>query len=236
MNELPLSQFEDHDPHDRARWGTAAAIVAVLYVGAVAFAWSWHDQPQEIGDESDIVTVELTPIDATPDAVARDAAPAPETMIEAKPLPQPEAQKQKDEVKPEPPPDASAILPESAVKPPEKAEEVRPAAPRTAEQVKGGAPHIEPSWQTNLVRQLQRYKRYPSEAQARSEQGVVLLGFSLDRSGHVLAHRIVQSSGYPDLDDEVMAMIMRAEPLPAFPASMPQARIDLTVPIRFSIK
>jgi protein TonB len=157
-------------------------------------------------------------------------------MIEAKPVPQPEARKQKDEVKPELPPDASAILPESAVKPPEKAKEARPAAPRTAEQVKGGAPHIEPSWQTNLVRQLQRYKCYPSEAQARSEQGVVLLGFSLDRSGHVLAHRIVQSSGYPDLDDEVMAMIMRAEPLPAFPASMPQARIDLTVPIRFSIK
>jgi hypothetical protein len=31
-------------------------------------------------------------------------------------------------------------------------------------------------------------------------------------------------------------MIMRAEPLPPFPESMPQARIDLTVPIRFSLR
>jgi len=30
-------------------------------------------------------------------------------------------------------------------------------------------------------------------------------------------------------------MIKRAEPLPAFPASMPQAQLDLTVPIRFSV-
>ncbi len=63
----------------------------------------------------------------------------------------------------------------------------------------------------------------------------MLLGFSLDRDGRVLAHRIVQSSGYADLDNEVMEMIMRAEPLPPFPTSMPQARLDLTVPIRFSL-
>jgi len=52
----------------------------------------------------------------------------------------------------------------------------------------------------------------------------------------VLAHRIARSSGFADLDAEVMAMIMRAEPLPAFPASMTAARLDLTVPIRFSLR
>ncbi len=31
-------------------------------------------------------------------------------------------------------------------------------------------------------------------------------------------------------------MIMRAEPLPPFPASMPQSRLDLTAPIRFSLQ
>ena len=79
---------------------------------------------------------------------------------------------------------------------------------------------MESSWETNLVRQLQRYKRYPSEALSRKEEGIVLLSFSIDRSGHVLAHRIARSSGHPDLDNEVMDMIMRAEPLPAFPANM----------------
>jgi protein TonB len=77
---------------------------------------------------------------------------------------------------------------------------------------------------------------YPPEAQSRHEQGVVLLGFTLDRNGHVLAHNIARSSGYADLDNEVMAMIVRAQPLPPFPASMTQPRIDLTVPIRFSLR
>jgi protein TonB len=86
------------------------------------------------------------------------------------------------------------------------------------------------------VRQIQRTKRYPPEAQARGEQGVVLLSFSLDRNGRVLAHRIAESSGHADLDNEVMAMIERAQPLPAFPPSMTQTKLDLTIPIRFSLR
>jgi protein TonB len=83
---------------------------------------------------------------------------------------------------------------------------------------------------------LQRFKRYPPEAQSRSEQGVVLLGFTLDRTGHVLSHRIARSSGYADLDNEVTAMITRAQPLPPFPATMTQPSIDLMVPIHFSLR
>jgi outer membrane biosynthesis protein TonB len=33
-----------------------------------------------------------------------------------------------------------------------------------------------------------------------------------------------------------MLMIERAQPLPPFPADMPDAKLDLTVPIRFSLK
>jgi TonB family protein len=90
-------------------------------------------------------------------------------------------------------------------------------------------------WETSVIGHVQRYKRYPSEALARKEEGVVLLSFSLDRNGHVLARRIARSSGYADLDEEAMDMIVRADPLPAFPATMPQATLNLTVPIRFSV-
>jgi periplasmic protein TonB len=228
--------FEEQDPRDLVRWAAAATIVVGIHAGVVAFFLNRHD-PVDIGDESDVITVELAPIDTTPDAVARDVAPAPETMVESKAVPQPQKDKPDEELKVEQPPDETpALVPIPAAKPPEQAEEARLPAPRTAEQVKGGAPRIEPSWQTSLVRQLQRYKRYPPEARSRNEQGIVLLSFSLDRSGHVLAHRILKPSGYADLDAEVMAMIMRAEPLPPFPDSMPQARLDLTVPIRFSLQ
>jgi TonB family protein len=60
--------------------------------------------------------------------------------------------------------------------------------------------------------------------------------FSVDRNGRVLAHEIVRSSGHPELDKEVISTIERAQPLPAFPPSMPEEKLDLTVPIRFSLR
>lgn len=236
MSALSPSLFEDQTPRDLMRWTAAAVVIAGLHAGAVTFFLTRH-QAQNIGDDAEIVTIELAPIDSMPDAVARDAAPAPETMVESKDVAEPQLDKPKEEAKVELPPDeVPALVPLPVAKPPEQVEAPRSPAPRTAEQVKGGAPHIEPSWQTVLVRQLQRAKRYPPEAQSRNEEGVVLLSFSLDRDGHVLAHRIAKSSGYADLDNEVMAMIMRAEPWPPFPASMPEQRLDLTVPIRFSLR
>ena len=236
MSVFTLSWFEDENPRDLLRWAIAAAVVVGIHAGAVGYFLAWHE-PAEIGDDAEVVTVELAPIDSTPDAVARNDAPAAETMIESKALPEPQKEKPPEEQKVEQPPDESpAIVPVPVAKPPEKIEETAPPAPHTAQQVKGGAPRIEASWQTSLVRQLQRYKRYPAAAQSRNEQGVVLLNFSIDRTGRVLAHSIARSSGYADLDNEVMAMITRAEPLPPFPASMPQPRLDLTVPIRFSLR
>jgi len=237
MTAPSATWLEDDSPRDLMRWTAAAVIVLGIHAGAVAFYLSWHQPEEDIGGDAVVVTVELAPIDSTPDAEQRDVAPAPETMIESRAVPQPQKEKPTEKVKVEQPPDETpTIVAEPVAKPPEKVEEARPPAPVTAQRVKGGAPRIEPSWQSSLVRQLQRFKRYPSEAQSRSEEGVVLLSFSLDRTGHVLAHHIVRSSGFADLDNEVMAMIKRAEPLPAFPASMPQSQIDLTVPIRFSLR
>ena len=207
-----------------------------LHAALIAGYFVWHQPEEEIGDLTPVVTVDLAPIDSVADANQRDIAPGPEDMVEQKPVP--EAEKQPDQPKiEEPPPPPAAIadvaLPEP--KPPEKVEEERPPAPRTTARVEGGAPRLAPSWQADLVRHLQQYKRYPSGAQGKHQQGIVLLGFSVDRNGRVLTRRIVQSSGHADLDQEVMEMIERAQPLPAFPPSMTQAKLDLTVPIRFSL-
>lgn len=238
MSMSAVSWHDDRNPRELARWAIAAAVVVGVHAGALIYLLAVHE-PDVVGSNMDAVTVELAPIDSTPDAVESDLAPAPETMVESSPLPdmpQP-PEKPKEEVKLERPPDeAPAEVPLPVEKPPEKVANSPPPAPVTAQQVKGGAPKVEASWQTNLMRQLQRFKRYPASAQSRKEEGVVLLSFSLDRAGHVLAHSIARSSGHADLDAEVMAMIMRAEPLPSFPESMTQTRIDLTVPIRFSLR
>jgi len=238
MSMSALAWHDDRNPRELARWAIAGTIVLGVHAGALIYLLAVHE-PDIVGTNMDVVTVELAPIDSTPDAVEQDLAPAPETMVESSPLPDlPKPQEQpKEEVKLERPPDeAPAEIPLPVEKPPEKVQDSPPPAPVTAQRVKGGAPKVEPSWQTNLIRQLQRFKRYPASAQSRKEEGVVLLSFSLDRSGRVLAHSIARSSGHADLDNEVMAMIMRAAPLPPFPESMSQTQIDLTVPIRFSLR
>jgi periplasmic protein TonB len=237
MSLSALSWHDDRSPGELARWAVAAAVVLGVHAGALTYLLAVHE-PDVVGGATDVVTVELAPIDSTPDAVESDLAPAPETMVEQAPLPDLPQPKPQEEMKVERPPDeapAEVALP--VEKPPEKIQQVSPPpAPVTAQKVKGAAPKVEASWQTSLMRQLQRVKRYPASSQSRKEEGIVLLSFSLDRNGHVLAHSIARSSGHADLDNEVLDMIMRAQPLPPFPESMTQTQIDLTVPIRFSLR
>ena len=81
MTAISLGWFEEEEPRDFVRWGTAAAIVLGVHAAAIAFYLVSH-QPEEIGDDASAVTIELAPIENTPDAVERDVTPAPETMIE----------------------------------------------------------------------------------------------------------------------------------------------------------
>ena len=58
----------------------------------------------------------------------------------------------------------------------------------------------------------------------------------MDREGRVLDYRITESSGYALLDREVEAMIRRAQPFPAMPEDIHQAKLDLVVPIQFFLR
>ena len=51
-------------------------------------------------------------------------------------------------------------------------------------------------------------------ASARGQHGTAELRFTVDRSGHVLSARIERGSGHPLLDEETLALIQRAQPLP----------------------
>jgi protein TonB len=114
----------------------------------------------------------------------------------------------------------------------ERASAGRPAAPSPGS-VSGAAMA---SWRDQVVAQLQRAKRYPSGAEARRAEGVVTLSFSLSRGGAVLSRSIARSSGNSELDQEVLAMVMRAQPFPQFPPGMNQASVQLSVPVRFSLR
>jgi periplasmic protein TonB len=211
MNVRALPWFEEDNPSDLARWSVAAAIVVCVHAAAVAGYLLWWQAPDvDLGDDTPIISIELTApeIDQVEQAKVDEPTPPKETSTDA-------------------------VIPEE--KPPEKVQTTSPA-PRTTVRTEASAPRVDPSWESLLLKHLQQFKNYPSLAREHNEQGVVLLAFTIDRNGHVLSRRIVNGSGFADLDAEVLALVERAQPLPAFPPSMTEDRLDLTVPIRFSLR
>jgi TonB family protein len=86
-----------------------------------------------------------------------------------------------------------------------------------------------------LLAQLGRFKQYPRAARQAHIEGVVMLHFVMDAQGRVQSFEIAKSSGRPGLDAEALALIQRAQPLPALPADYPTRTLDAVVPIEFSL-
>ena len=107
------------------------------------------------------------------------------------------------------------------------------AAPTAAAPSQGAssAPSVSPaSWRGTLLAHLNRYKRFPGGA----NPGTVQVSFSIDRSGRVLSARLISGSGDAALDEEAVAMVRRASPVPAPPAGLGGGTIALAVPVKFS--
>ncbi len=92
------------------------------------------------------------------------------------------------------------------------------------------------SWESTVSARLALFKRYPLMAQRHGVEGVVLVRFRVDHHGMVHGVALVQSSGHADLDQEAEALVERAEPLPPPPADRTEERIELQLPIRFSLR
>jgi protein TonB len=94
------------------------------------------------------------------------------------------------------------------------------------------APSVSPaSWKGALGAHLNRYKRFPSDANG---AGTASVAFTIARSGQVLSARLVRSSGDAALDREAVALPRRASPVPAPPDGFGGATVTLSVPIRFN--
>lgn len=86
-------------------------------------------------------------------------------------------------------------------------------------------------WQSRLMAHLERRKRYPAGAKSRREEGVVYVRFRIDEAGNVLTASLARSSGFQELDSEVLSLVQRASPVPAPP---PDANRTITAPVKFS--
>ena len=237
---------------DLARWLACFTLALFVHVGgALALLAHWSETSDLVAN-APIIMVELAPVAVAPQTQPTELPPGPQ-QTEAEPKPDPEKTIEMVVI----PPDQQAEqqLAVTPPKPVEKPKEKKPketlasltSAPSTAEQPAERAaaptpgasshnPYAVPSWKSLLVSQLERSKRYPTEARVRGEQGVAQLAFNVDRHGGVHDARIVHSSGSELLDRETLVMVQRAQPLPPPPPELPGTQIEIVVPIRYNIR
>jgi periplasmic protein TonB len=151
-------------------------------------------------------------------APAEVALPKPPPVTEGKPLPR------------TPRPPQPVAPPIAAPMPPQQ--QSAPSAPPPPNPPSAEAAT---NWQSRLLAHLTRYKRYPASAQMRREQGVALLRVTMTHLGAVTGSRLERSSGHQLLDQEVLDLIQRAQPLPPMAPEMTQQTVEIVVPIRFEL-
>lgn len=143
------------------------------------------------------------------------------------------------------PPSDAAIPPEQDIvpdivqsdsstlaEPPATTDIYTPASQPSTQQPQS-AVNTELNWQTSLLLQLNNAKRYPAQARRFRHEGIAYLRFRIDRSGKLMYASIALSSGHSALDEETLALIKRAQPLPAPPADMPDDALEFVVPVEF---
>jgi periplasmic protein TonB len=90
------------------------------------------------------------------------------------------------------------------------------------------------TWYQKLVAHLDKYRRNPHDRLHRD--GEVVIGFALDRAGHIMSAKIEKSSGDPVTDDAALALMQRADPLPPPPSFGTNEQLHFVVPIRFRLE
>ena len=248
MNDTTLQP-----PIDRSevrRWSLSAAFVVAVHASVLAGGLFWFATTDTIGTGSQPMMVDLESVPPTNEPRKFDVAPGPDMQQAPAPTPEPEMQKkvEQEQIPPAPLQQNPVVIAPSeqkeipkpvkdkpkpiAEKPPQPSADPAPrttAPPRAAQAARA-------NYMGMLSAHLQRFKQYPPAARSAGEQGVATLSFTVNRNGQVSDGRIAKSSGSAKLDSETLAMLQRAQPLPAFPPEMTQGSLSFAAPIRFSLR
>jgi protein TonB len=97
----------------------------------------------------------------------------------------------------------------------------------------GLAGQSELHYQDELLAYIGRFRAYPDAARSARLVGQVMVRFAMSRDGKVLDVWIDRSSGQAILDNAAKDTVLRAQPLPPIPTSLPGV-LTLSLPVDFS--
>jgi len=107
-------------------------------------------------------------------------------------------------------------------------------APGAAERGAGRA-RDNSAYFAEILERLNRFKRYPAELRKEKIEGRVVMKFTIEADGRVVAASVARTSGHEELDQAAREMLASASPLPAIPAAMHRAQLTLSVPVEYSL-
>lgn len=244
MNAFALHHFPERD--GLGRWITAALAIMLLHAGLIAAVVLWYARSAPEPAVIPAIAVSFVPVTSAPEMQQQDVAVGQpmQQAEEAPPEPpkteQPKIEQPPVERTPEPPPrQAEVTLPRPEPKPVEKKKPVerRPPAPETraapkSERVAPASTAGAMAYNSLVFGHLQRFKRYPSDANGAA--GVTVVRFTVNRAGQVLASSVTKSSGNAALDREALDILRRANPFPPFPDDKAGAQDTFAAPISFA--
>lgn len=231
---------------DRVRPERVLGLSAALIVHGLLGFWLLLARPSEPLDAVTATAMETvfvdmsTPVVAPPPPVPQppEETKPPPTRVEHEPIADPV-------VLPDPPTAIQAITPTTVTAQPVTAPATAiastptaPAAPQPAAAIDLTGVQSGPlnEWQITLLRHLHKHLRYPLQARRRHQQGVTLVRFVIDRGGRLHSALLEDSSGHDLLDEEALAVLARAQPLPPPPASVAGTSIEIVVPISYRLR
>ena len=91
------------------------------------------------------------------------------------------------------------------------------------------------SWQTSVVKLVAKKQVYPRAAMADELEGKAKVKISIDRSGAITSHELIESSGHDVFDQEVDALVSRINPLPTPPAELEDKNLSFVLPLTWAI-
>ncbi|PHM50098.1 energy transducer TonB family protein [Xenorhabdus miraniensis] len=91
-------------------------------------------------------------------------------------------------------------------------------------------------WQAEVTGHLNRYKKYPEDAQRRKRTGRPMVKFTVNQLGALIDSELTRRSGTNSLDREARMVLERAQPLPAPPdVILTNGRVTVELPVEFSL-
>ena len=89
------------------------------------------------------------------------------------------------------------------------------------------------SWQKAVIKKVMKKQTYPRSAISREIEGRAKVKISVDASGAILSHEVVEATGQSILDREIPKLMKKLDPLPALPEG--QTAKTFVLPLNWSL-